>query len=455
MFTTMDDRRLQFSPEQIINGGTDTRNLLEALTNHTDELTLVAIGSFVYVAAMNTQAGWLYFIVAMVIALLFLGFIMPRQALRRVEVTRECPDFCFEGDEVTMRLSITNGGHGAIFLLSLGEARLPDYFEERGEKFFFVPELAPGEKKTFDYVLRTARRGIIRLPATKVSTSFPFGLFRKTVIAPTEKCLTIYPVAPAPRRLRGERKGGQLAGHRMNSPLMGHSFDFLGIREYQQSDETRFIHWPSSARLNKLMIKEFSDLRSQTMMVIPDMNTSGIAGQVRESSTEYEVKIATSLLNYSLRQRIALTLLCNQGEQMMMADNLNRFMALEYLASLVPNGKLTISEVLSSGMHLIRSGCHLFIILTFPDIDFNVVRSLIDKKVTPYVVLILGHTFTDSSSSIFEIERYWEIKERLEGMGVPVFMVRKEDNLGGIFDGTVQKAEERMAGEVYTAPAKA
>jgi uncharacterized protein (DUF58 family) len=387
----------------------------------------------------------------MVIAFLLLAFVLPRQAIRNLEVTKEFTEFCFEGDEVRVKIGVRNRGRSPVFLISMAEIITSEHFQKSEDKSFLIPELMGGETKTFEYSLRSILRGIIRLPASRVSTSFPFGFFQKTHVAPTPQELTIYPVAPAPGRLKGERIGGHLAGYRRSSPLIGRSFDFLGIREYHQSDETRFIHWPSSARLNKLMIKEFRDLQNQALAVLLDMHESSSAGRGRESTTEYVVKIATSLLNYSLRERIFLTMQCSQGHQIVTADNSRRYVALEFLASLVHNGKLTTSQVLAHRLNTIQPGSHLFLLQAVPEIDVDLLESLIERKIFVTILLILGHSFTDERRTLFDNEKYWEIRERLEGMGVRVYMVRKGDHPGRIFDSNVQEAEENLAGEVHTA----
>ncbi len=65
----------------------------------------------------------------------------------------------------------------------------------------------------------------------------------------------------------------------MNSTLMGDSrsaqkgsgFEFNQIRDYQMGDDVRFIDWRASARTNKLLVREYIEERSRTVIVLLDV----------------------------------------------------------------------------------------------------------------------------------------------------------------------------------------
>ena len=48
---------------------------------------------------------------------------------------------------------------------------------------------------------------------------------------------------------------------------------FQSLREYQYGDDTRLIHWPTSARAATLMVREFVDLRRHEFTVVIDTST--------------------------------------------------------------------------------------------------------------------------------------------------------------------------------------
>ena len=62
---------------------------------------------------------------------------------------------------------------------------------------------------------------------------------------------------------------------------------FQSLREYQYGDDTRLIHWPTSARAATLMIREFVDLRRHEFTVVIDTSSEAASRRTtsRRSST--------------------------------------------------------------------------------------------------------------------------------------------------------------------------
>ncbi len=60
------------------------------------------------------------------------------------------------------------------------------------------------------------------------------------------------------------------------SALKGSGFEFDQIREYQLGDDVRFIDWNSSARMNKVLVKQYQEERSRTIIIAMDISSSGL-----------------------------------------------------------------------------------------------------------------------------------------------------------------------------------
>jgi hypothetical protein len=120
---------------------------------------------------------------------------------------------------------------------------------------------------TLKYSTPTLKRGIYEMESVELSSGFPFGLAwwrRSTEINKDNKSskmrLTVYP--------KSEPLTGyfliKLQGLTARAGLMTSTFALLnkstiirGIREYRTGDSPRHIHWPSSAKQGKLLVKEF------------------------------------------------------------------------------------------------------------------------------------------------------------------------------------------------------
>ncbi|MCY3024047.1 MAG: DUF58 domain-containing protein [Planctomycetota bacterium] len=48
--------------------------------------------------------------------------------------------------------------------------------------------------------------------------------------------------------------------------------DFRGLREYRQGDNPKWIHWRSSARLNRWLVKEFEEPQAKRVLLLVDTN---------------------------------------------------------------------------------------------------------------------------------------------------------------------------------------
>jgi uncharacterized protein (DUF58 family) len=79
---------------------------------------------------------------------------------------------------------------------------------------------------------------------------------------------------------------GSLVGQ-SSSAVKGSGFEFDQIREYQQGDDVRFIDWKSSARMDKLMIRQYIEERNRSIVLLVDISGSSFFGS--GSKLKYEV----------------------------------------------------------------------------------------------------------------------------------------------------------------------
>ena len=68
-----------------------------------------------------------------------------------------------------------------------------------------------------------------------------------------------------------------LLGH-SRSLVKGSGLEFDQLRDYQIGDDVRAIDWNSSARMNKLLVKQFNDERHRTLIVALDISASSFYG---------------------------------------------------------------------------------------------------------------------------------------------------------------------------------
>ena len=73
----------------------------------------------------------------------------------------------------------------------------------------------------------------------------------------------------------------------------GRSHDFDDLREYQPGDDKRYIHWRSSAKAGKLLVRQFLDTRRSHLTVLVDTDPESYGGS--EDLAEVAISVAGSL----------------------------------------------------------------------------------------------------------------------------------------------------------------
>ncbi|MFH0898082.1 MAG: DUF58 domain-containing protein, partial [bacterium] len=79
------------------------------------------------------------------------------------------------------------------------------------------------------------------------------------------------------------------------SAFKGSGLEFDRLRDYQMGDDIRFIDWKSSAKMNKLMVKEFVEERDRTVILGIDISASSLYSSQQELRTESIAQLATTL----------------------------------------------------------------------------------------------------------------------------------------------------------------
>jgi uncharacterized protein (DUF58 family) len=73
-------------------------------------------------------------------------------------------------------------------------------------------------------------------------------------------------------------------------------FDFHSVREYEQGESLRRVHWPTTARRGQLMVKELEESPRDAVAVVLDCDPAGAAGVPPDSSFDAAVRAAGSVL---------------------------------------------------------------------------------------------------------------------------------------------------------------
>ena len=113
------------------------------------------------------------------------------------------------------------------------------------------------------------------------------------------------------RRLVESAFGGQY-----HSVFKGRGMNFEDVRAYNPGDEVRFIDRNVTARTGDLHVKNFTEERELTVLLVVDVSASGAFGSVNQSKRELAAEVA-SLLAFSAignRDKVGLLLFSDEVE---------------------------------------------------------------------------------------------------------------------------------------------
>jgi len=305
-----------------------------------------------------------------------------------------------------------------------------------------------GGHRTITYLSRTylTRRGRFSLGPTTVISCDPFGLFQTShqfpaeeslVVLPTIYEITAFPAAP------GILPGGRTI-RRKTSDVTPHA---ASVREYAPGDPLKSIHWPTTARRGKLMVKEFEQDPQAEVWIFLDLQdgvhyakpytppayfaTQLLYGRPSKlilppSSLEYAISIAASLSHYFIGQKRAVGLVAaGRTATVIPAERSNRQESkiLETLAYLEDDGNLSLAAMVPMQARQLTAGSTA--ILITPEVRADIVSATEDlqrRGLHPILVLLDPDTFGGPPGA----ER---LAKTLISRSVPVCRVRCENDL--------------------------
>jgi uncharacterized protein (DUF58 family) len=169
----------------------------------------------------------------------------------------------------------------------------------QGTATFRVPLVGPRASTEELFVVPTDQRGVIAIgPPTSVRSD-PLGLFSRRAVAGDRTELIVHPVTvPLPPFGAGLLR--DLEGL-VTKEVSASDLAFHSLRDYTPADDHRFIHWRSSAKANKLQVRQFLDTSRSTLTVVLDVRPEPYSDPVE---FEIAVQVAGSLVLRAARDQL-------------------------------------------------------------------------------------------------------------------------------------------------------
>lgn len=191
---------------------------------------------------------------------------------------------------------------------------------------FAVPHLAADAEVEELFIVPTNRRAIIPVGPVATVQGDPLGLLRRKRSWSTREEIFVHPLTT---RLSTIAAGlirdleGQTTKHLSPSDIAFHT-----LRDYVPGDDRRHVHWKSSAKLGRLMVRQYVDTRRSHLAVLLSLDLNEYAG---EDEFELAVSCAASVATQALRDEQTVTMFA--GDQQLPTTSpkvmLDRFSGLE------------------------------------------------------------------------------------------------------------------------------
>jgi uncharacterized protein (DUF58 family) len=174
----------------------------------------------------------------------------------------------------------------------------------------FTVRLAAGRtEQTIRYTVTPSRRGRYVVPPGRLWETDPFGIVRGREVRGNASPLVVFPrVEPiAGRTPAGPRPEG---GRTSSAASIAVGQEFFATREYRPGDDLRRIHWRSTARMGKVMVRqEELPRRDRVTIVLENRRTLYAPGWEGADAFERAVETAASLAYHFLALEFSVRLL--------------------------------------------------------------------------------------------------------------------------------------------------
>ena len=390
-------------------------------------------------------------------ALLVVTFVWSRLALRGVQIMREPRSNRAQvGQLFVERFRLTNASRiPKLWIEASDDSELPGYRvttlavglgfrgpSQVGAHRAVTVTVGLGPFRSRSWLLRTlcTQRGRFRLGPLTLRSGDPFGFFPMEREVSGEQHIVVLPMIEAIPDFAlpsGRLPGGEALRRRTHQVTPNAS----GVREYMPGDSFSRIHWKSTARRQRLIVKEFElDPLAEIWIVLDACSADhyrlseevvpepGEGAQIRlpPATEEYGIAAAASLIYHFLQRDRAVGLITYGDARYVIQPETGQaqlFRLLENLAVLKVQGELRLDEVLKvEGARIPQDATAILITASAEPRVLSAVQRLSHSGRQPALVLLEASSFGGPEGAA-------ALVDGANRSGVPVRLLRNGDRL--------------------------
>jgi uncharacterized protein (DUF58 family) len=386
---------------------------------------ILAFGGGVYLAAWGFGSEALYpialgLVLAVAAASLWVRFLSKPMGLNRILSDGEL----YAGDDVPVRLEVDVDGR-----MPSGTLVVREQIARLGERETVMVNRRGRLRGSYRF--ERVPRGRYPIESVEAVIEDPFGLERMDVKLPAGESLLVYPRLVDLDGLFSDSGARAFEGRRLllRRPT---GFDLHSVRDYEQGESLRRVHWPSTAKRGQLMVKELEDAPRDETAVLLDADAATVAGTAPDSSFELQVRAAGSILKAHAAHGRRAALIVNSATrpyQRVHSFDGDWHRALEVLASVEPDGPTPVTGMLADEAGPAGQAIELTVVTA--SLTSRLAERLLHRMLSRHaatLVYVDPTSFADPAPGRLDPTVGAQIV-RLERGGVPVAILRRGDDL--------------------------
>ncbi|MGH2759804.1 MAG: DUF58 domain-containing protein [Actinomycetota bacterium] len=268
------------------------------------------------------------------------GFVLVWVRGGRVGAQRKLdPAKTLVGGGVRVELSVEANGHLGLGPLLLAD-RIPRVLGQSPR--VALSGSAQRRSRSVAYQLTPRMRGRHTIGPLELTLTDPFGAVRRRREVPGSSSLL---VLPSYEDITTLPTGVQRVGIVRNSPLVGQGDEFYALRAYEEGDDLRKIHWPTSLRTDQLVIRQEELLAEPRALIVLDTTAAKHRGRGPTSSLEAAVSACAAIGVLAVRRRMRIEVVTPDGPILnQRAPSVDQF--LQALAVVEPSERPSLAKSL-------------------------------------------------------------------------------------------------------------
>ena len=192
------------------------------------------------------------------LSILTVDFIVGLFFFPKLEIKRDVPQRVRAGNMIRIEYTVTNLRGLPVWNIHLDPVHQQGWL--RLEADIASMDRIPGRQTIqISAFLQSEKRGEYILKPSFASSAFPFGIIKWTSRNHKSQRILVYPKyeplnsVQLPVNSRFQKEGVSLVSS------VGESMEFHACREFRTGDNPKHIHWPTTARKNELIVREFQE----------------------------------------------------------------------------------------------------------------------------------------------------------------------------------------------------